>query len=125
MTGTFGNDVISTPCMEEMATFDQFVEHLQNPDSEIVVFDTAPTGKTLRELAIPVHKLIVNQVIPEQVIRGNEFLQRRSQMQQGFLEEIQGRFNDKEQIVLPQLMQDLSNLEGLRAIGELLYGGHK
>lgn len=53
MTGTFGNDVISTPCVEEMATFDQFVTFLQEPDADVIVFDTAPTGKTLRELAMP------------------------------------------------------------------------
>lgn len=53
MTGTFGSDVISTPCMDEIAAFDQFVTFLDEPDGEVVVFDTAPTGKTLRELAIP------------------------------------------------------------------------
>jgi arsenite-transporting ATPase len=53
MTGTFGVDVVSTPCMEEMATFDQFVTFLEEPDSDVIVFDTAPTGKTLRELAMP------------------------------------------------------------------------
>jgi arsenite-transporting ATPase len=53
MTGTFGGDVVSTPCMGEMATFDQFVTFLEEPDSEVIVFDTAPTGKTLRELAMP------------------------------------------------------------------------
>jgi arsenite-transporting ATPase len=53
MTGTFGNEVISTPCMDEMATFDQFATFLEEPDSDVIVFDTAPTGKTLRELAIP------------------------------------------------------------------------
>lgn len=53
MTGTFGSDVISTPCMDEMATFDQFATFLEEPDSEVIVFDTAPTGKTLRELAMP------------------------------------------------------------------------
>lgn len=53
MTGTFGGDIISTPCMEEMATFDQFVTFLEKPDSEVIVFDTAPTGKSLRELAMP------------------------------------------------------------------------
>jgi arsenite-transporting ATPase len=52
-TGAFGNDVISTPCIEEMATFDQFVNFLNTPDSDVIVFDTAPTGKTLRELAMP------------------------------------------------------------------------
>ena len=53
ISGTFGNDVISTPCMEEMATFDQFVTFLEKPDSDVIVFDTAPTGKSLRELAMP------------------------------------------------------------------------
>lgn len=53
MTGTFGGDIISTPCAEEMATFDQFVTFLEQPDSDVIVFDTAPTGKTLRELAMP------------------------------------------------------------------------
>lgn len=53
ISGTFGNDVISTPCMEEMATFDQFVSFLEKPDGDVVVFDTAPTGKSLRELAMP------------------------------------------------------------------------
>ncbi len=53
MTGAFGGDVVSTPCAEEMATFDQFVTFLEEPDGDVVVFDTAPTGKTLRELAMP------------------------------------------------------------------------
>lgn len=53
ISGTFGQDVISTPCVEEMAAFDQFVTFLQQPESDVVVFDTAPTGKTLRELAMP------------------------------------------------------------------------
>lgn len=53
ISGTFGNDVVSTPCMEEMATFDQFVSFLEKPDGDVIVFDTAPTGKSLRELAMP------------------------------------------------------------------------
>ncbi len=53
ISGTFGDDVVSTPCMEEMATFDQFVTFLEQPDGEVIVFDTAPTGKSLRELAMP------------------------------------------------------------------------
>lgn len=53
ISGAFGKDVVSTPCMEEMAAFDQFVAFLEKPDSDIIVFDTAPTGKSLRELAMP------------------------------------------------------------------------
>lgn len=53
ISSTFGEDVTSTPCTEEMVTFDQFISFLDDPDSDVVVFDTAPTGKTLRELAMP------------------------------------------------------------------------
>lgn len=53
ISDSMGNDMVSTPCMEEMATFDQFVGFLEKPDSDVIVFDTAPTGKTLRELAMP------------------------------------------------------------------------
>lgn len=50
---TVGEDMAVTPCMDEMASFDQFVNYLERPEGEVVVFDTAPTGKTLRELAMP------------------------------------------------------------------------
>ncbi len=65
ISGTFGNDVVSTPCMEEMATFDQFVTFLDQPDGDVVVFDTAPTGKSLRELAMPFDwaSFLQNQIV--------------------------------------------------------------
>ena len=53
LSGMMGGDLISTPCAEEMAAFDQFVEFLDEKESDIVVFDTAPTGHSLRELAMP------------------------------------------------------------------------
>ena len=53
LTNMLGSDIISTPCAEEMAAFDQFVEFLDEKESDIVVFDTAPTGHSLRELAMP------------------------------------------------------------------------
>lgn len=53
LTSMLGGDLISTPCAEEMAAFDQFVEFLDDKESDVVVFDTAPTGHSLRELAMP------------------------------------------------------------------------
>lgn len=47
------NEMSVSPCMEEMATFDQFVSSLEDNESDVVVFDTAPSGKTLREIAKP------------------------------------------------------------------------
>jgi arsenite-transporting ATPase len=45
---------LNSPCTEEIAAFDLFIEYASQPDWEVVVFDTAPTGHTLRMLELPV-----------------------------------------------------------------------
>lgn len=45
---------LNSPCTEEMATFEKFIEFATLKDFEVVVFDTAPTGHTLRLLELPV-----------------------------------------------------------------------
>ncbi len=45
---------LNSPCTAEMATFDRFTDFLQEPEYEVVIFDTAPTGHTLRLLELPV-----------------------------------------------------------------------
>lgn len=45
---------LNSPCTEEMAAFDQFIEYASQGDWDVVVFDTAPTGHTLRLLELPV-----------------------------------------------------------------------
>jgi arsenite/tail-anchored protein-transporting ATPase len=44
---------MSGPCTEEIATFDQFIACMHRPEYEWVIFDTAPTGHTLRLLELP------------------------------------------------------------------------
>ncbi len=44
---------LSSPCTEEMAAFDKFIEYASEGEWESVVFDTAPTGHTLRLLELP------------------------------------------------------------------------
>lgn len=45
---------LESPCTEEIAAFDRFIEHASQGDWDVVVFDTAPTGHTLRLLELPV-----------------------------------------------------------------------
>jgi len=45
---------LRSPCASEMAAFDKFVEFIGNTEFDIVIFDTAPTGHTLRLLELPV-----------------------------------------------------------------------
>ncbi|RPI24232.1 MAG: arsenic-transporting ATPase, partial [Chloroflexota bacterium] len=45
---------LDSPCTEEMAAFDKFIEYAAQEGWQAVVFDTAPTGHTLRLLQLPV-----------------------------------------------------------------------
>jgi arsenite-transporting ATPase len=45
---------LSGPCTVEIAAFDRFIAFMDADDYDVVVFDTAPTGHTLRLLALSV-----------------------------------------------------------------------
>jgi arsenite/tail-anchored protein-transporting ATPase len=58
--GKYSEDMLKTmeeelnsPCTEEMAAFDKFIQYIESRDYDVVVFDTAPTGHTLRLLDLP------------------------------------------------------------------------
>jgi len=44
---------MNSPCTAEVAAFDRFTDFLDAPNFDIVIFDTAPTGHTLRLLELP------------------------------------------------------------------------
>ncbi len=197
-----GKDAISTPCAEEMAAFDQFVTFLGDGKYENVVFDTAPTGHTLRELSMPfdwsgymsnqiknrkelaealggidestleglekekrrydqairslsdetisafnlvllpeklpieetaraitdlsgfginVAALIVNEVIPTEVLNGNWFLERRRATQENYFREIETRFKNVLKTNVPLFETDVYGIDSLRKVGRYLY----
>jgi arsenite-transporting ATPase len=44
---------LNSPCVEEVAAFDKFIEFMDDPQYDAVIFDTAPTGHTIRLLELP------------------------------------------------------------------------
>ncbi|MFW6097455.1 MAG: TRC40/GET3/ArsA family transport-energizing ATPase, partial [Chloroflexota bacterium] len=44
---------LDSPCTEEIAAFDRFIEFASEDQWDVLVFDTAPTGHTLRMLELP------------------------------------------------------------------------
>jgi arsenite-transporting ATPase len=45
---------LSGPCTTEMASFDRFIDFMEGSEYDVIVFDTAPTGHTIRLLELPV-----------------------------------------------------------------------
>jgi len=199
----FGSELLSTPCTEEIAAFDQFVSYMQDTEHDKLVFDTAPTGQTLRELSMPfdwstyitnqmkhrrelsealgfvydegmiedlkkekerydnavkgladatvsafnmvllpeklpieetaravedlagfginVPSLIVNEVIPLDVLKGNWFLERRRGTQEMYMKEISERFKGLIKREVPLFESDVYGVDSLRRIGRCLY----
>ncbi len=200
----FGSELLSTPCTEEIAAFDQFVSYMADTTHDKVVFDTAPTGHTLRELSMPfdwsgyisnqienrkelsellgfvydegmisdlkkekarydmavkalsdqvtssfnlvllpeklpvdeteraVHDLagfginvpsvIINEVIPREVLKGNWFLERRRATQDKYLKDIDVKFKEMIRKEVPLFETDIYGLDSLRQVGKVLYG---
>lgn len=44
---------LNSPCTEEMAAFQKFISYASEEEYDVIVFDTAPTGHTLRLLELP------------------------------------------------------------------------
>ena len=45
---------LDSPCTEEIAAFDQFIELASRDSFDVTIFDTAPTGHTMRLLELPI-----------------------------------------------------------------------
>ncbi|HEX3034914.1 MAG TPA: TRC40/GET3/ArsA family transport-energizing ATPase, partial [Thermodesulfobacteriota bacterium] len=43
---------LESPCTEEMAAFEKFMNYVESDEYDLVIFDTAPTGHTLRLLEL-------------------------------------------------------------------------
>ncbi len=44
---------LDSPCTAEMAAFEKFARYITSHEYEVIIFDTAPTGHTLRLLELP------------------------------------------------------------------------
>lgn len=48
------DEQLSGPCTEEMASFDKFIDFMEIDEYDVIIFDTAPTGHTIRLLELPI-----------------------------------------------------------------------
>lgn len=48
------DEQLSGPCTTEMASLDRFIDFMESDEYDVIVFDTAPTGHTIRLLELPI-----------------------------------------------------------------------
>ncbi|GAB4535613.1 MAG: arsenical pump-driving ATPase [Thermodesulfovibrionia bacterium] len=111
---------LNSPCTEEMAAFDKFIQFIEGKDYEVIVFDTAPTGHTLRLLSLPFD--YAKQV--EMMVSSHEASKAREETQNRFREVI-NILKDKERTVFSLVLYPESTpiLESYRAMLDLKDAG--
>ena len=108
---------LNSPCTEEMAAFNKFIQFIEGRDYDVVVFDTAPTGHTLRLLDLPFD--YAKQV--EMMVSGDEM---KEEAQNRF-REIINILRDRERTVFNLVLYPESTpiLESYRAMLDLKEAG--
>ncbi|BCB97057.1 arsenic-transporting ATPase [Dissulfurispira thermophila] len=111
---------LNSPCTEEMAAFDKFIQFIEGKDYEVIVFDTAPTGHTLRLLSLPFD--YAKQV--EMMVSSQEASKAREETQDRF-REIINILKDKDRTVFSLVLYPESTpiLESYRAMLDLKDAG--
>jgi arsenite-transporting ATPase len=112
---------LRSPCTEEVAVFRRFLDHLLGDAFPLVVFDTAPTGHTLRLLSLPQS---YSQQIAAKVQAGREVLAEEAQEGERMAQAVALLRNGGRTlftfVVLPEATP---LLEAARAAAELRSGG--
>jgi arsenite-transporting ATPase len=86
------------------------------------VEESARAIEDLGKFGIEVPGMIVNEVIPKEVLKGNWFLERRRALQEKYLTEINSRFKGRIIREVPLYDTDIVGIESLRKVGRDLYG---
>ncbi len=89
---------------------------------KLPIEETARAIEDLGGFGIKVRSLIVNEVIPPGVLKGNWFLERRRATQEKYLREIAQRFPGIPRREVPLFDTDIYGMEMLRMVGRELYG---
>jgi len=107
---------LESPCTEEMASFDKFIDYTEKNHYQQIVFDTAPTGHTLRLLELPLNW---NQQLEFKMANSKEN-QADLQSQKRFKKVI-NKLQDPEQTIFAFTVypENTPILEAKRAVDEL------
>jgi len=88
---------------------------------KLPIEETARAIDDLSKFGINVASLIVNEVIPTDVLNGNWFLERRRATQEKYFQEIETRFKGVLRKDVPLFDTDIYGIQSLKKVGKHLY----
>ncbi|WP_448594808.1 ArsA family ATPase [Thermoflexus hugenholtzii] len=94
---------------------------------ELVILDTLKAADLFRRFDVPISGYVVNRVLPTELLGQNipEYLRNRIEMQRRHLEEIRARFGDQVLAYVPELERDVTGLDMIARVADLLFGNGK
>ncbi len=91
---------------------------------EMILIDTQKAAELFSRFDVPVSGYVVNRVIPPDLLRQTipPYLKNRIEMQTKYLEQIDTTFGDQVAARVPELERDVTGLEMIRSLSEIMYG---
>lgn len=92
---------------------------------EMIILDTVKAAGLFAKFQVPISGYIVNRVIPPELEQQQipEYLRHRIQMQRKYLEEIRQRFGNQVLAYVPEFERDVTGLDMIRRMAEVMFGG--
>ncbi len=92
---------------------------------EMVILDTQKAAGLFAKFQVPLSGYVVNRVLPAALAeqRIPEYLRHRMQMQHKYLDEIKSTFGDQVLAHVPEFERDVTGLETIRRMAEVMFGG--
>ncbi len=91
---------------------------------EMILIDTQKAAELFAKFDVPLSGYVVNRVLPKELLQQNvpEYLKNRIVMQDKYLGEIDSMFGDRVAARVPELERDVTGLEMIRKLSEIMYG---
>lgn len=91
---------------------------------EMILIDTNKAAELFAKFDVPIMGYIVNRVVPHELLQQNipPYLRNRIEMQDKYLEQIETMFGKKVVAHVPELERDVTGLDMIRQLAEIMYG---
>ncbi|HXF85758.1 MAG TPA: TRC40/GET3/ArsA family transport-energizing ATPase [Anaerolineales bacterium] len=91
---------------------------------EMILIDTRKAADLFARFDVPISGYVVNRVVPRELLKENipPYLRNRIEMQNKYLNQIDELFGKQVVARVPELERDVTGLEMIRKLSEIMYG---